>query len=57
MYKYKVVTVRLPFLGGDNAGAVKVQAEMNKHALEGWRVLQVSITDITMVIITFERPI
>ena len=55
MIEYKVVAIRIPAFGYKETCAAKIQEEMNKHAKNGWRVHKVNITDITMVIITFEK--
>jgi hypothetical protein len=55
MIEYKVVAIRIPAFKSKETGAEKIQEEMNKHAKNGWRVHKVNITDLTMVIITFEK--
>ena len=55
MVEYKVVAIRIPAFKSKETGAEKIQEEMNKHAKNGWRVHKVNITDLTMVIITFEK--
>lgn len=55
MVEYKVVALRIPAFKSKETGAEKIQEEMNKQAKNGWRVHKVNITDLTMVIITFEK--
>ncbi|MFA5130262.1 MAG: DUF4177 domain-containing protein [Patescibacteria group bacterium] len=57
MFEYKVVAIRIPAFKSKDVGAEKIQEEMNKHARDGWRVHNVSITDLTMIIMTFEKTI
>jgi len=57
MFEYKVVAIRIPAFKSKETGSEKIQAEMNKHSKDGWRVHKVNITDLTLMIITFEKQI
>jgi hypothetical protein len=57
MFEYKVIAVHLPVFKSNDVGAEKIQKEMKIHAKDGWRVHNVVSTDISLVMITFEKEI